>query len=69
MRDDYTNSAQAQAAYANAYKPPEIAPEQRIADMVREDLGLNVHPQALRMFIRARWARLSKAAHEVHDGR
>ena len=53
----------------NAYLPPEPPPEERIATMVREDLGVTVNPQALRMFIRARWARLSKAAHEVHDGR
>jgi hypothetical protein len=52
-----------------AYVPPEPPPEERIATMVREDLGVTVNPQALRMFIRTRWARLSKAAHEIHDGR
>lgn len=48
---------------------PEPPPEERMATMIKEDLGITVNPQALRMFIRMRWARLSKAAHEVHDGR
>jgi hypothetical protein len=75
MREDDGYATSAAAAYAaqaiaqhqGCANP--IAPEQRIATMVREDLGVTVNPQALRMFIRTRWARLSKAAHEVHDGR
>jgi hypothetical protein len=47
--------------------PPEPPPEERIAKMLKDDLGVTVNAQALRMFIRTRWARLSKAAHEVHD--
>jgi hypothetical protein len=46
---------------------PEPPPEERIAKMLKDDLGVSVNAQALRMFIRTRWARLSKAAHEVHD--
>jgi hypothetical protein len=57
MRDDN---------FTSEFKP-EPPPEDRIAKMVRDDLGVSVNPQALRMFIRTRWARLSKAAHEIHD--
>jgi hypothetical protein len=62
MREDYTTSV-------HQWSETPIAPEQRICDMLREDLNLTVHPQALRMFVRTRWARLSKAAHEIHDGK
>jgi hypothetical protein len=51
----------------HTYVAPEPPPEDRIAKMVREDLGVTINPQALRMFIRTRWARVSKAAHEIHD--
>jgi hypothetical protein len=49
------------------YTTVEPPPEERIAKMLKDDLGVTVNAQALRMFIRTRWARLSKAAHEVHD--
>jgi hypothetical protein len=57
MRDDLSPN------YTHAEPPP----EDRLAKMVRDDLGVSINPQALRMFIRTRWARVSKAAHEIHD--
>jgi hypothetical protein len=45
----------------------EPSPEDRIATMVQQDFGVRLSPQAIRMFIRLRWARVSKAAHEIHD--
>jgi hypothetical protein len=42
-------------------------PEQRIADAFRRELGVTLHPQALRVFIRKEWSTLSEAAHEIHD--
>lgn len=58
MRDDFPTP------YATGVEP---APEERLAKMVRDDLGVTINHQALRMFIRTRWARVSKAAHEIHD--
>ena len=38
------------------------SPEERLADALRRELGIQVNPQALRMFIRMNWALVSKAA-------
>lgn len=43
------------------------SPEQLLADAFRRDLGVTFDPQALRMFIRWRWDRIQKLAHEIHD--
>lgn len=43
--------------------------EQVLVDMIREDLGVSIDPQAWRMFIRHRWARISPLAHRIHDGK
>lgn len=44
-----------------------LAPEKSLATMLKSDLGLEVNPQALRMFVRARWSRVSKLAHAIHE--
>lgn len=44
-----------------------LPPEQQLADLMRADLGVNVHPQALRMWLRWRWPRVSPLAHSIHD--
>lgn len=44
-------------------------PEQTLAKCFREDLGVEINPQALRMFIRIRWERISTLAHRIHDGK
>ena len=43
--------------------------EQVLADMFREDLGVILEAQALRMFVRHRFSRLSPLAHRIHDGK
>jgi len=43
--------------------------EQLMVDMIREDLGVSIDPQAWRMFIRHRFARISPLAHRIHDGK
>jgi hypothetical protein len=65
MRDEFAEGVRQYEATRQAPIVP--SPEERLATMIREDLGVIVHPQALRMFIRTRWARVSKAAHEIHD--
>jgi len=48
-------------------KPQEKPPEELLAKMFKDDLGVYVSPQALRIFIRWRWDRIQKAAHAIHD--
>ncbi|KRQ11919.1 hypothetical protein AOQ73_05790 [Bradyrhizobium pachyrhizi] len=65
----YSNSGlQSAAAQANSAAQLEPRSEETLARMFREDLGVAIEPQALRMFIRHRFARLSPLAHRIHDG-
>lgn len=43
--------------------------EQIMVDMVREDLGVTLSPQAWRIFLRHRWGRFSTLAHRIHEGK
>lgn len=43
--------------------------EQIMVDMIREDLGVTIDPQALRMFIRQRWSQFTPLAHRIHEGK
>jgi hypothetical protein len=43
--------------------------EQVMVDMIREDLGVVIDPQAWRMFIRQRFERIKPLAHRIHDGK
>ena len=43
--------------------------EQVMVDMIREDLGVTIDPQAWRMFVRHRFGRISPLAHRIHDGK
>jgi hypothetical protein len=43
--------------------------EQIMVDMIREDLGVTIDPQAWRMFVRHRFGRISPLAHRIHDGK
>lgn len=42
-------------------------PEQLLANAFKHDLGVTMDPQALRIFIRWRWDRVQKLAHQIHD--
>lgn len=65
--DNQTNANQHQAAAALC--DANRRSEQVLADMFCEDLGVTIEPQALRMFIRHRFGRLSPLAHRIHDGK
>ena len=41
-------------------------PEVLLAREMCRELGVDVNSQALRMFIRSRWSRISVLAHEIH---
>lgn len=43
--------------------------EQVMVDMIRQDLGVVIDPQAWRMFMRHRFDRISTLAHRIHDGK
>lgn len=65
---NYANvSAQNAAAQSQQYD--HRTSEQILASMFFEDLGVTIEPQALRMFIRHRFGRLSPLAHRIHDGK
>lgn len=49
------------------FKPEK--PEKLLAKMFKEDLNVDIEPQALRMFIRMRWDRVSATAHAIHEGK
>lgn len=44
------------------------AAEDLLSKLFRDDLGVEINAQALRMFIRSRWERISTLAHAIHDG-
>lgn len=44
-------------------------PEELLSKAFKEDLGVIIHPQALRMFIRSRWDRIQVLAHKIHEGK
>jgi len=43
--------------------------EQIMVDLIREDLGVHIEPQAWRMFVRQRWDRMHGPAHRIHQGK
>lgn len=47
--------------------PAEISPEEKLAKLMREDLGVNVSARELRMFLRANWEKVSLYAHRIHE--
>lgn len=42
-------------------------PENKLARLLSEDLGLAVEPKALRLFLLHRWDDIASAAHAIHD--
>lgn len=47
----------------------EVSSEKQLAIMLKEDLGVVIDSQALRMFIRMRWDRVSRLSHRIHEGK
>lgn len=46
---------------------PARKPEEKLADLMTADLGVTIDARKLRLFILARWDRVCKHAHAVHD--
>jgi hypothetical protein len=47
--------------------PATEAPEVLLARLFKSDLNVDINPQALRMFVRTRFSRLSPLTHAIHD--
>jgi len=43
-----------------------VAPELTLSEMLNQEIGAQINPQALRVFIRANWPRVARLAHEIH---
>lgn len=44
-------------------------PERRLAALLKVETGVVIDPAALRMFIRAKWERVSVLAHRIHEAK
>lgn len=44
----------------------EKEPERKLAELLARETGVSINPQALRMFIRAHWSKVSALAHDIH---
>lgn len=51
---------------ARPYGTTTIRPEFRLKALIAKDLGIDLAPEALRMFIRHNWITLKTLAHEIH---
>lgn len=45
----------------------ESNPEELLADLIKADLGATINPQALRLWLRWRWDRITPMAHRIHN--
>jgi hypothetical protein len=43
-----------------------VAPEVELAKLIKDSLDIDVHPGVLRLFIKAEWSAITKAAHAIH---
>jgi hypothetical protein len=46
--------------------PYVASPEEQLANLMADDLGVTIAPRELRMFIRANWRKVSAYAHAIH---
>lgn len=42
-------------------------PEQKLSDLMKRELEVEISPVALKLFIRSYWSRVSGYAHAIHD--
>lgn len=52
---------------ANNFNEDIIAPEVLLSCMLKNEIGVDVNPQALRLFMRYHWGKVSRLAHKIHD--
>lgn len=49
------------------YEAEVTPPEKTLAEAMKRDLGVDISPEALRLFILMRWDRISLLAHVIHE--
>lgn len=49
------------------YSVPPQLPEEKLANMMRNDLGVEVDSKHLRLFINANWRAVQAYAHAIHE--
>lgn len=65
--DRYVPPDNRHASYNYNSTPPK-RPEDKLAELMRADLGTTCSARELRMFIKANWRAVTAYAHAIHDG-
>lgn len=52
----------AQSRHASAKTPAE-----RLSDLIEKETGMRIESRLLRLFIKAKWDRITPLAHAIHD--
>lgn len=60
--DAKANAAQFHPTYVGKETPP----EELLAKMIKDDIGVDINPQVLRLWVRWRWDRMTPIAHRIH---
>jgi transposase len=50
-------------------KAVKLSPEKRLTELLKREVGVDIHPTAMRIFLRSNWRSVSAYAHAVHDGK
>jgi hypothetical protein len=47
-------------------RPPR-SPAERLSDLIEKETGARIEPKLLRLFLKAKWDRVTPLAHAIHD--
>lgn len=42
-------------------------PAHRLSDLIEKETGARIEPKLLRLFLKAKWERITPLAHAIHD--
>lgn len=42
-------------------------PAERLSDLIEKETGARIEPKLLRLFIKAKWDRITSLSHAIHD--
>ena len=52
------------------YVPVDTSPpEEQLSKIFKDELGVDINPQALRLLLRWQWHKMQTLAHKIHDGK
>lgn len=43
-------------------------PQEELAALMKQEMGVDIDPRLLKLFIRFKWADVARLAHAIHDG-